>query len=82
MRIRATSDPQRGVTLVELLVAVAVLAIAILIALLLYDAGRKSFKKGENVTEQQQAVRIAFDSARWRTSRGRPRCGPTSGCGG
>ena len=30
-------------------------------ALVLYDASRKSFKKGENVTEQQQAVRVAFD---------------------
>lgn len=52
---------QRGVTLVEALVAVAVLAIAILVALLLYDASRQSFKRGENATEQQQAVRIAFD---------------------
>jgi hypothetical protein len=47
--------------MIEVLVAVAVLAIAVVIALVLYDAARKSFKKGENVTEQQQAIRIAFD---------------------
>jgi prepilin-type N-terminal cleavage/methylation domain-containing protein len=61
MRRPSWLGSERGLTLVEMLVAVAILAIAILIALLLYDAGRKSFKKGENVTEQQQAVRIAFD---------------------
>ena len=61
MRRPSCSASQSGMTLVEVLVAVAILAIAILIALLLYDAGRKSFKTGENVTEQQQAVRIAFD---------------------
>ncbi len=52
---------QRGLTMIEVLVAFAVLAIAVVIALVLYDAARKSFKKGENATEQQQAVRIAFD---------------------
>jgi hypothetical protein len=37
------------------------MAIAGTVALFLYDASRKSFHKGENATEQQQAVRIAFD---------------------
>ena len=52
---------QRGMSMVEVLVALTILVIAVLIALMVYDAARKSFKKGENATEQQQAVRIAFD---------------------
>jgi prepilin-type N-terminal cleavage/methylation domain-containing protein len=53
---------QRGLSLVEALVAITILAIGVAIALLLYDVSRKSFKRGENATEQQQAVRIAFDT--------------------
>ena len=52
---------ERGVSMIEILVAMAILVIAGTIALILYDASRKSFKTGENLTEQQQAVRIAFD---------------------
>jgi prepilin-type N-terminal cleavage/methylation domain-containing protein len=52
---------ERGFSLIEVLVATAVLALAVVIALVVYDASRKSFKKGENATEQQEAVRIAFD---------------------
>jgi type II secretory pathway pseudopilin PulG len=48
-------------SLIEVLVATAVLAIAIIVALTVYDAARKQFKKGENATEQQEAVRIAYD---------------------
>ncbi len=59
--MRCRDARERGFSLVEALLATAVLAIAVLIALFVYDAARKSFKKAENVTEQQQAVRIAFD---------------------
>lgn len=52
---------QRGMTLIEVMVATAILAFAVIIALVVYDASRKAFKKGENATEQQEAVRIAFD---------------------
>ena len=52
---------QSGMTLLEILVAVAILAVAMIVVLTIYDLSRKSFKKGENVTEQQQSVRIAFD---------------------
>jgi Tfp pilus assembly protein PilW len=52
---------ERGLSMVEVLVAFAVLVVAVTIALLIYEASRKSFKKGENVSEQQQTVRIAFD---------------------
>jgi prepilin-type N-terminal cleavage/methylation domain-containing protein len=52
---------ERGMSLIEVLVATAILALAIIIALVVYDASRKAFKKGENATEQQEAVRIAYD---------------------
>ena len=52
---------QRGMSLIEVLVATAILALAVIIALIVYDASRKAFKKGENATEQQEAVRIAYD---------------------
>jgi prepilin-type N-terminal cleavage/methylation domain-containing protein len=57
------SDKRReaGLSLVEVLVSVTILAVAATIALVLYDGARQSFKLGENVAEQQQAVRIAFD---------------------
>jgi prepilin-type N-terminal cleavage/methylation domain-containing protein len=52
---------QRGLTLVELLVAMAVLLVGLQAALLLYDASWQSYKKGENAAEQQQSIRVAFD---------------------
>ena len=55
------SAGERGMSLIEALVATAVMSVAIVIALLLYDASRKAFAKGENATEQQESVRIAFD---------------------
>ncbi len=60
-RRAADRSREEGLSLAEVLVALAVTAIAGMAALLLYDAARKSFHKGENATEQQQAVRIAFD---------------------
>jgi len=48
-------------SMIEVLVALVVLVVAVTIALMIYEAARKSFKRGENVSEQQQAVRIAFD---------------------
>jgi type II secretory pathway pseudopilin PulG len=48
-------------SLVELLVAMAILAVATIIALTLYEGARNAFHVGENVSEQQQAVRIAYD---------------------
>ncbi|MCP3979077.1 MAG: hypothetical protein GY716_07065 [bacterium] len=52
---------QAGLSLVELLVSVTILAIATVMALTMYDQANKSFKTGENLSEQQQAVRIAFE---------------------
>lgn len=50
-----------GVSLAEVLVAITVLAMAVSISLVLYDGARRSFKVGDNLAEQQQVVRIAFD---------------------
>ena len=52
---------QRGLSMLEALVALAILAYASIASLAIYDAMWRSFKKGENAAEQQQAVRIAFD---------------------
>jgi type II secretory pathway pseudopilin PulG len=54
-------DSERGMSLIEVLVATGVLSLVIIIALSLYDAARKAFSKGENATESQESVRIAFD---------------------
>jgi len=54
-------DTQRGVSLAEALVAITVLALAMTVALVLHNGARRSFKVGENLAEQQQVVRIAFD---------------------
>ncbi len=61
MRTGGKRQREAGLSLVEVLVSVTILAVAATIALVLYDGARRSFKLGENVAEQQQAVRIAFD---------------------
>jgi len=52
---------ESGVSLIEALVATAILAIAVIVALAVYDAARGAFKKGENATVVQESVRIAYD---------------------
>jgi len=52
---------ERGLSLIEVLVATAVLCLVMVVALTLYDESRKAFAKGENATESQESVRIAFD---------------------
>lgn len=52
---------ERGFSLAEMLVALAVLCLATLVALTIYDEARRSFDSGENRAEQQQGVRIALD---------------------
>lgn len=51
----------RGFSLIEMLVASAVFAIAAAVAFILYTAAQKSYKMGENLTDQQQSTRVAFD---------------------
>ncbi len=52
---------QRGLSIVEVLVAITILVLTTTAALVVYDAGWHSVKNGENATEQQQMVRISFD---------------------
>ena len=52
---------QTGLSLVELLVSITILALAMTVALVVYDQARRAYKHGENVTEQQQVARVAFD---------------------
>ncbi|HXH27581.1 MAG TPA: prepilin-type N-terminal cleavage/methylation domain-containing protein, partial [Candidatus Polarisedimenticolia bacterium] len=52
---------QKGFSLAEMLVATAIFAVAALVAMLLYSAAQKSYKAGENFTDQQQSTRVAFD---------------------
>lgn len=54
-------ERSQGISLAEVLVAITVLGLATTIALVLFDGTRRSFKVGNNLTEQQQVVRIAFD---------------------
>jgi prepilin-type N-terminal cleavage/methylation domain-containing protein len=51
----------RGFSLIEMLVASAIFAIAAAVAFILYTSAQKSYKAGENFTNQQQATRVAFD---------------------
>lgn len=59
--MQTRQNGERGMSLIEVLVATAVLVAAMIIALSVYDGARKSFKKGENATAQQENVRIGYD---------------------
>ncbi|MGH2651485.1 MAG: PilW family protein, partial [Actinomycetota bacterium] len=52
---------ERGFTLVEILVAMTIFAIAVGVAFVLYNAAQGSYREGEQFTEQQQNTRIGFD---------------------
>jgi prepilin-type N-terminal cleavage/methylation domain-containing protein len=49
---------ERGLTLVELMVSLALLTVTVALALKLYDSLTDSFKMGEIAAKQQQSVRI------------------------
>ena len=51
-----------GYSLVELLVGLAVFAVVITAALLVYDRSNKDFKAGMESSNLQQNTRVAFDS--------------------
>ncbi len=59
--MRTARPSENGMSLIEVLVATAVMCVAVVVALLVYDASRAAFSKSENATEQQESVRIAFD---------------------
>jgi len=58
---RSTKTKDAGFSLIEMLVASAIFAIAAAVAFILYTAAQKSYKAGENFTDQQQSTRVAFD---------------------
>jgi prepilin-type N-terminal cleavage/methylation domain-containing protein len=54
-------EQQRGMTLAEVLVAMAIFAIIFVAALMIYDRSNKVFKTGVESAELQQNTRVAFD---------------------
>lgn len=52
---------QRGYTLMEILVAVAIFATVMIVALLLYDQSNRVFKQANESAEMQQNTRVAFE---------------------
>lgn len=52
---------ERGYTLAEVLVAVAIFAVIILGALMLYDRSNQVFKQSVEASDMQQSTRVAFD---------------------
>ena len=52
---------EKGISLVEILVAVGVFALAAAIALAQFEAARRALVAGDARTEIQQALRVAFD---------------------
>ena len=52
---------QRGFSLAEILIAVAVFAIIFIAALMIYDRSNRVFKSGVESSATQQSTRVAFD---------------------
>jgi len=52
---------QRGFTLMEILVAVAIFVTVMIVALLLYDRSNRVFKTANESAEMQQNTRVAFE---------------------
>ena len=52
---------QRGYTLMEILVAVAIFATVMIVALLIYDQSNRVFKRANESAEMQQNTRVAFE---------------------
>ena len=59
--LKSEHGNERGFSLIEMMVASAIFAIAAAVAFILYSAAQKSYKAGENFTDQQQSTRVAFD---------------------
>ena len=53
---------QRGYSLAEILVAIAIFAVIVIAALAAYDRSNKEFKAGVEAANLQQNTRVAFDS--------------------
>ena len=55
------SNSERGMSLIEVLIAITLFVIIILAALLLYDRSNRVFKTGVEAADTQQNTRVAFD---------------------
>jgi len=60
-RTFGTLQRQRGYTLMEILVAVAIFATVMIVALLLYDQSNRVFKQSNEAAEMQQNTRVAYE---------------------
>jgi prepilin-type N-terminal cleavage/methylation domain-containing protein len=58
---RSTKQGEAGFSLIEMLLAGAIFSIVAAVVFIFYTAAQKSYKAGENFTDQQQATRVAFD---------------------
>lgn len=56
-----SSNAQRGFSLTEVLVAVAVFALIFVAALMVYDRANRIFKTGVDASDVQQTTRVAFE---------------------
>ncbi|HKQ98556.1 MAG TPA: prepilin-type N-terminal cleavage/methylation domain-containing protein [Candidatus Polarisedimenticolia bacterium] len=56
-----TKRSTAGFSLIEMLLASAIFAIVAAVVFIFYTAAQKSYKSGENFSDQQQATRVAFD---------------------
>ena len=56
---RGRTHRQRGMSLAEILVSLAIFVIAISVALILYNSLANSYKRGDNAVDQQQNTRHA-----------------------
>ena len=61
MTHRSSNQTQRGFSLTEVLVAVAVFAVIFIAALMVYDRANKIFKTGVDASDVQQTTRVAFE---------------------
>src|SRR5467141_828370 len=61
MRPIHNSKHQRGFSLVEVMVATAILVVVLVGILMLYDRANKVFKSGNEAAEMQQNLRVAYD---------------------
>jgi len=58
---RTHNRSDSGFTLIEMMLAAAIFSIVAAVVFIFYTAAQKSYKAGENFTDQQQATRVAFD---------------------
>ena len=58
---KVTKNNETGFSLIEMLLAAAIFSIVAAVAFIFYTAAQKSYKAGENFSDQQQSTRVAFD---------------------